>query len=117
MRVVRASKSFDLSWGIPAIYGWGGCQETARSISGTNVPLTIFYIGDFDPSGLNIEQTAKRGVADFLKHEFGWMSGRFEKQVTWQRIGVTEKEYYSMPECARVPLKRGDPRTKDFKAE
>jgi hypothetical protein len=103
-------------------------NRAARDISGTYVPIRIFYIGDFDPSGLDIERAAQRGangrqgVADFLERNYGWSEGRFGKQVTWQRIGVTEKEYHAMPERARVPLKedeagrRGDPRAEDFKA-
>lgn len=107
--------------------------KIARDLSGTSVPLVILYIGDFDPSGLDIERAAKRGsngrdgVADFLEKDFGWASGRFEKQVTWQRTGVTEDEYSTMPKKARVSLKdddaadgkkkKGDTRAKEFKAK
>lgn len=102
-------------------------HQAARWLNGTKVPITIFYIGDFDPSGLDIERAAQRGsngrqgVSDFLEHDFGWSVGRFKTQVTWQRIGVTEEEYRAMPERARVPLKedaagkRGDPRAEEFK--
>lgn len=105
----------------------------AESISSTNVPIKILYIGDFDPSGLDIERAAMRGsngregLADFLQNDFGWKLGRFEKQVTWVRVGVTEDEWRTMPDKARVPLKdksqkddgtwkKGDPRAVDFKA-
>jgi hypothetical protein len=106
----------------------------AESISGTNVPIKILYIGDFDPSGLDIERAAMRGsngregLADFLENDFGWEPGQFEKQVTWMRVGVTEDDWRNTPDKARVPLKdtsqngdgtwkKGDPRVPDFKAK
>lgn len=99
-------------------------HEIARTISSTNVPIQIFYIGDFDPGGIDIEETAQRarkhankgseGLADFLENEFGWERGRFEDQITWTRIGVTEAEYRSIPVNARVALKKGDTKTAAF---
>jgi len=114
--------------------------RAARDLSGIGitVPLGILYIGDFDPSGLDIERAARRGsngrdgIADFLEKDFNWEPGRFEKQVSWLRVGVTEGDYWSMPTKARVPLKddeaakagtgkdkkkRGDPRAEEFKTK
>lgn len=106
--------------------------KAAQSIAGTSVPLTVLYIGDFDPSGLDVERAARRGsngrdgVADFLEKDFGWRPGRFEKQVKWLRLGVSLDDYKTMPVKARVSLKedgnngdkeRGDPRAESFKDE
>jgi hypothetical protein len=124
-------------WGVPLRISSGHYSRTflrkiaeSISISGTSVPLRVFYIGDFDPSGLDVERAARRGsdgrdgVADFLEKDFGWEPGRFERQVTWVRLGVTEEDYRMMPAKARVSLKedgnngkkrRGDPRAEAFK--
>lgn len=85
------------------------------------VPITVFYLGDFDPSGLDIERAARRGngktwgLADFLEREFDWEQDRFEQDVEWVRLGVTEQDYWDMPEKARVSLKGKDTRAKAFK--
>jgi hypothetical protein len=83
--------------------------------------LTILYIGDFDPSGLDIERAAQARLTNFLV-KFGWDSDKIDRLITWKRIGVTLDDYQIIAEKARVSLKedvdgkRGDPRTPAFKA-
>ncbi len=87
----------------------------------------VLYIGDFDASGLDVERAAQRGrdgkseqkdgVADILEKHCNWNPGRWEKQVTWLRVGVTEEDLRTLPEESKVPIKKGDPRAKEFKAK
>lgn len=97
-------------------------HRAAKDLYGITVPLTILYCGDFDPSGLGIEQSAKEGLKKFLL-ERGWDKHSLDGQITWVRIGVTEADYRAIDEKARVPLKeddnvkRGDPRAAAFKAQ
>jgi hypothetical protein len=78
----------------------------AKEISSTLVPYFILYCGDFDPSGIfRIEQPAKRDFEGFLVSEFGWTQQKIDRLIHWKRVGVTEAEYWSMPEKARIPLK------------
>jgi hypothetical protein len=105
----------------------------ARAMSGTLVPIIILYIGDFDPSGLDIERAAMRGetndewkarriregrtgnqsqerkdgLKEHLEKHYGWEPGRFESQVTWTRVGITEDDLRNIPERARVSVKAG----------
>ncbi len=100
---------------------------------------SVLYIGDFDPSGLDVERAAQRGrrsgmseqkdgIADLLEKHFEWNPERWERQVTWRRVGVTEEDLHGLPEKSRVPikedkenedggLKKGDPRAEEFKAK
>jgi cold shock CspA family protein len=81
-------------------------HNIARDMSSTLVPIKILYIGDFDPSGVDIEWAAKRGetkedwiarriregktdkqshqpkdgLADHLEKHFGWESEPRKKQ-------------------------------------
>ena len=80
-------------------------HEIAKSLNGTKAPLTVLYVGDFDPKGLTIEKAARRGLETFLRSEFKWSDSRIDQQITWQRFGVTEAEYRELHEKARVPLK------------
>ena len=115
----------------------------AENLASKNQPIKILYIGDFDPSGLDIERAAKRGetreewlarqdgklrkngkpkqsyqptdgLAEYLEKRFDWEAGRFESQVEWIRLGVTEEDWRTVPERARVPVKLDDTRAKDF---
>jgi hypothetical protein len=92
----------------------------AREWSSVIKPIQVFYIGDFDPSGLDLERAAqwgenkKWGIADFLTKKYGWTPSRFSSQVDWRRLGVTHEDYQSIPTSARVTLKPSDPRVPAF---
>jgi len=137
--VVYLVQDITHKYGVPLRISSGSYSRTflyraAEDISGITVPLAILYIGDFDPSGLDIERASRRGsngrdgIADFLEKDFNWKPGQFENQVTWLRVGVTPDDYRSIPAKARVSLKddataherdkkRGDPRAEEFKAK
>jgi hypothetical protein len=78
----------------------------AKQVSSTLVPLWVLYAGDFDPSGLfRVEEPAKKAFREFLINEFGWTEEKFDRLIHWVREGVTEGEYRTIAEKARVPLK------------
>jgi hypothetical protein len=115
-------------FGVPLQISAGDYSRTflhdiAKSLNSTKARLTILYVGDFDPSGLNIEKAAYRGLLRFLQQEFKWTTQRCDQQIQWQRFGVTEAEYRSLPANAQVPLKlksvkgRPNPQAEAFKAD
>jgi hypothetical protein len=100
--------------------------------------ITICYIGDFDPSGLDIERAAregnglagnyrKEGLFDILVSKHGWTREEFDKRITWKRIGATEQDMLTLPDEARVSIKedeydenenkikKGDSRSPEYK--
>jgi hypothetical protein len=110
--------------------------KAAKELSSVEKSTVVLYLGDFDPSGLDIERAARRGnnngnekkegVSDILEARFGWSPDRFDEQVEWIRVGVTEADFLALPESAKVPIKedsqddegnerRGDPRAQVFK--
>ena len=66
----------------------------------------IYYLGDYDPSGLDIARTVERGIREFAP----------EAEVEFNRIAVTEKqiEIWRLP---TRPTKMTDTRSKYFRGE
>jgi hypothetical protein len=108
-------------WGVPLRVSTGYFSrrflyQAAKEIAHQINPIYIAYIGDFDPSGLDIERSAKEGTTtngrrregllEILQRQFGWTTSRFEAQITWRRLGITEDDFYSLPETAKVPIKQ-----------
>ena len=107
--------------------------KAAKELSTVEKSTVVLYLGDFDPSGLDIERAAKRessnqnekkeGVSDILEARFGWAADRFDKQVDWIRIGVTERDFLALPDTAKVPIKEetedadGNEKRSDSRAE
>ena len=112
--------------------------RAAQDLSQVIKPITIVYIGDFDPSGLDIERAAREGnglegssrregLFDILSKKYGWDYDLFNEQIDWKRIGVTHEDFLGLPQSARIPIKedeedesgerikRGDPRAAHFK--
>jgi hypothetical protein len=78
-----------------------------------NLITWIFYVGDFDPSGLDIERAAREMLFAFLQ-KLGWTQQECETQIRWQRLAITEKDWREAPENSRIDLKVGDKRTPAF---
>ena len=58
-------------------------------------PIFAFYLGDFDPSGFDLERD--------LREKLERYSGRTD--FVWQRLGVTESDFADH-DLVRLPLKR-----------
>ncbi len=106
--------------------------RAAEEIAKRDRPTVIFYIGDFDPSGLSIESVARKGngergnrrregLFDLLIQKHGWTAARWRKQITWKRIAATEKDLRTMPAKFRLSIKEatedsnGDPHAPGYK--
>jgi hypothetical protein len=81
-------------------YGRAFLYQAAKELAHVTKQIVILYCGDFDPSGLPLEQVAREGndkkhgkrsegLADILIKRFGWTRERFAKQVTWIRVATT----------------------------
>ena len=79
-------------------------HTAAAAIKAQEKPTFIYYFGDHDPSGLDIE----RSIQDRLA-EFG-------ADVTFQRIAVTKKQIQRLRLATR-PTKKTDSRSKQFQGE
>jgi hypothetical protein len=64
----------------------------------------ILYVGDFDPSGLAIEDWAQRGndgegnrrtegLFELLANKFGWSESEYSGRVRWVRVAVTLDDF------------------------
>jgi hypothetical protein len=132
-------------WGIPLRVSTGYFSRpflcrAAHDLGEIIKPISIVYIGDFDPTGLDIERAARcgndldgpqrrEGLFDILKKKYNWDFDRFTDQITWKRIGITHSDFLNLPEPARIPIKqdlsdengertkRGDPRALAYKEE
>jgi hypothetical protein len=107
-------------------------KENKRSV--------VLYIGDFDPTGLGIEQWARRGngqanqrrtegLFEILHRSHGWTESQFSKRIVWKRIAATQRDLETMPEKYKLPIKeaerdeetgqliKGDTRSEGYKAQ
>jgi hypothetical protein len=92
LHAMRGYNSESFAWEIAQ--GWGGI----------NRPIIIYYFGDHDPSGRDMERDIKERLAGF--------SG---KQFRWVRLAVTENDMVD-PDLNIIPIaiKRKDRRTPKF---
>jgi hypothetical protein len=67
-------------------------------------PIYAYYLGDHDPSGLQIELVAREKLAQY--------SGR---EVTWQRLGVLPEDFETF-DLLRLAPKKKDPNLRRFYA-
>lgn len=83
-------------------------HSIAKTWVGIDKPINIFYFGDFDPSGLDMEVKLRQDLLDFV-NELGGLKHRGK----WIRLGITalQMERY---EVSPVPVKSADSRAKKF---
>lgn len=84
------SESFEYEW-----------SEEIKAITAEEKQVVIYYFGDWDPSGLAIEENSKRKLAGF--------GAGFE----WRRAGLLAEDFDRF-EIVPVPVKRTDTRSKAF---
>lgn len=98
--------------------------------------VAIGYVGDFDPSGLDIERAAQRGTGkgEGSKERQGLLDilddrgVDYEDRLEWRRLAVTHEQFERLPESVRIPIKdlrsalaegltRGDSRAPEYAAK
>jgi hypothetical protein len=106
--IASALSDITSRWDVPLMvfrgYGSEGYLYTlGEEIRQHRRPVTIFYIGDHDPSGVDIQRAALQRVREFAP----------DAQITLERIAVTPAQIVEMGLPTR-PAKRQDPRSKRF---
>ncbi len=72
-------------------------------------PIFAYYLGDFDPSGFDLERDLREKLGrysalDIYAHDGGWFHGQ-DAAVIWQRLGVMKSDFTDH-DLVRLPLKR-----------
>jgi hypothetical protein len=91
--------------GFPSV---GFCYEWAdeiRSLVGAGQSVAVFYLGDFDPSGIAIEEDCRAKLRQHL--------GTHGEPFRWQRLGLFEGDLRAF-DLVRLPVKRSDTRSSRF---
>lgn len=68
-------------------------------------PIHAYYLGDYDPSGRDLERFIRKEIAHHARRPF-----------TWQRLGVLESDFEAF-NLLPLEVKRTDSRAKRFLAE
>jgi hypothetical protein len=80
--------------------------STGQKIKEQGKPTHIFYLGDFDPSGLSISTVIERGLRKYSD----------DAEIHFTRLGVTEQQIIDLNLPTR-PTKATDSRAKNFVGE
>lgn len=80
--------------------------ESAEEIREQNKPTTVFYCGDWDPSGVHISKKVEQELRAFCP----------EIDLTFQRLAINE-EHIQMFDLPTRPTKASDSRSHSFKGE
>lgn len=81
-------------------------HSAAESIAAVEKPAFLYYLGDHDPSGIDIPRKVEQGIREFAPGA----------EVHFERVAVTEHQIELMGLPTR-PTKKTDSRAKDFKGE
>ncbi len=81
-----------------------GAQEIMRQLQSKEY-AQIFYIGDYDPSGVCIDQNTETGIREHLGH--------LEKKLLFNRIAITEEQIRDL-NLPTMPRKETDKRRLDI---
>jgi len=94
LNVIRGQVSESFAWNI--------ADEWAR----IDKPIQVFYFGDHDPSGLNIEASLKNRLLGFLpKEKREW--------VFFKRIGADEGDFKNQ-NLISIPVKKKDKAAREY---
>ena len=96
------------AWDVPLMVTRGYpslsyTYEAAKSIEAWQKPAYIYYLGDFDPSGLDIARTVEQRLREFAP----------AAEIHFNRIAVTEEQIDRWQLPTR-PTKKSDTRARDF---
>jgi hypothetical protein len=89
--------------GYPSLTFLYGAAET---IAAVGKPAWIYYLGDYDPSGLDIARTVERGLREFAP----------DADIRFERVAVTAEQIEALRLPTR-PTKRTDSRSRNFHGE
>jgi hypothetical protein len=118
-------------------------ERIAEAINSGCRRIFIFYIGDFDPSGLAIEEWAQfgnekegnrrtEGLLEIIVNRHGWTLAQYKERIVFRRVAVTEYDFLSNPglEPMKISIKDAgldeetgkckkgnDPRAVDYKKQ
>ena len=81
-------------------------HEAAEAIQSYGKPAFLYYLGDYDPSGVNIPQVVEQRLREFAP----------DADITFQRIAVTEEQVEDWDLPTR-PTKASDSRAAGFQGE
>jgi hypothetical protein len=70
--------------------------ETAEEWKQIDKPITVYYLGDHDPSGLRIESDLRNRLAGFCEFDFAW-----------KRIAINSGDFAN-PDLLGFPVKKKD---------
>lgn len=77
-------------------------------------PIIAYYLGDFDPSGFDLERDLQAKLERYsgrpIETDAEWAD---EGNVVWQRLGVTEADF-AAHDLVRLPVKKSDKRAAGF---
>ena len=98
-------------WDVPLFVAKGYASksylhEAAKHIESVDKPTFLYYLGDYDPSGLDISRNIEEKIRQYAPRA----------DITFERIAVTEDQIYELDLPTR-PTKRSDSRSKSFKGE
>ena len=79
--------------------------EIAEQWGQIEKPITAYYIGDFDPSGFDIERDLREKLLRYSQRDF-----------TWQRLAVTERDFVDF-DLLPLSVKVTDTRAATFISE
>jgi hypothetical protein len=104
--------SLNVCRGYASISFAGGIAETWKRIK---KPIYAYYLGDFDPSGFDIERDLKAKLERYsgrFFHADGWESD-VVCSLNWRRLAV-EPEDFENHDLIRLPVKAKDNRSAGF---
>lgn len=84
-------------------YGSATIKNNTRERYGDGSSWVLLYLGDFDPTGVDIERELKDKLAEY---------GAYPEI---KRVTLTYEDTFTLPSFAALDLKEKDPRTKRFK--
>ena len=99
------------SWHVPLMVTRGYpslsfLHSASETIADAGKRAFIYYLGDLDPSGIDISRTVESGLREFAPHT----------DISFQRIAVTQDQVIQFNLQTR-PTKKSDPRSEKFQGE
>jgi hypothetical protein len=83
-------------------------------------PIFAYYLGDFDPSGFDLERDLREKLARYsgrpvvtLESLMNSIAAPYPTTVCWQRLAILEADF-DTHDLIRLPVKEGDRRAKAF---
>lgn len=85
LNVIRGNSSETYVWDL---------AERLREIK---KPIFIYYLGDHDPNGMDIERDIKKRLQGFMK-----------RPVKWQRLAITDREFRNRSDLMGFPTRMAE---------